>query len=332
MRLRAWMYAKGWMRSVKLALPVVSVGNLTMGGTGKTPMVIYVTRLLGQCCRPAVISRGYGGRTRQAVNVVSDGRGILLGPEFAGDEPVLIARSLPGVQVLTGAQRAITGKQVEDERGADLIVMDDGFQHLALKRDLDLVLFSAAELLGNGWVFPGGVLREPTSALKRADAFVITGYHEQNGVRLARFKDWIGRAFPATPLFEVFYRSSEFICSSEPESKRFTAVDLQGRRLLAFCGIAKPQAFFSMLYEQGLELVDTKAFVDHHRYTSEDLKTLELKMESLGGEGLLTTEKDFVKLRAMRLSVPLFVSQLVLEAEAGFDEFLLEKVQPLLSC
>ncbi|MHB8151111.1 MAG: tetraacyldisaccharide 4'-kinase, partial [Desulfobulbia bacterium] len=169
------------MKSQRLPVPVISIGNLTLGGTGKTPMVRYVTRLLlDRGVRPAIVSRGYGGKAAGRINIVADRTKTLLPPEMAGDEPFMLAEVLPGVPVLTGSQRARVARHAVEAFGANLIVMDDGFQHLALRRDLDLVLFSARTLLGNGRVFPGGELREPLSALGRAHAFVITGVDASN--------------------------------------------------------------------------------------------------------------------------------------------------------
>ncbi|HSH13716.1 MAG TPA: tetraacyldisaccharide 4'-kinase, partial [Desulfurivibrionaceae bacterium] len=165
MRLRAEAYQRGWLASERLSVPVVSVGNLTMGGTGKTPMVIEVVRLLQALGkRAAVVSRGYGGLARGPVNLVSDGERIWMAAAEAGDEPLLLAESLPGVPVLTGVRRVLVARYAIEKLGAEVVVLDDGFQHLPLHRDLDLVLFKGPDFLGNGRVFPGGDLREPLSA------------------------------------------------------------------------------------------------------------------------------------------------------------------------
>jgi len=326
MRLRASLYAKGIIVSERLSLPVVSIGNLTMGGTGKTPVVMYVVRLLGKQYRPAVISRGYGGRGAKAINVVSDERTLLLGPETAGDEPVLLAQSLSGVPVITGAKRVETGRYVETNTSADLIVMDDGFQHLALARDLNLVLFSGDELLGSGWVFPGGVLREPFSALARADAFVVTGISSRNRRNVLEFKERLQREFPAKPLFEIPYTVKSFTSfNTEPGS--CSVSQLQNKKLFTFCGIAKPESFFFMLREAGLQIGGTKAFADHHPFTANDLSDLCMEAQRAGCEGLLTTEKDFVKVKGLPVSMPVWVAPLIVTASIEFDQFVLDKVK-----
>lgn len=328
MRWRAASYAMGIFSSERLSLPVVSIGNLTMGGTGKTPVVMYVVRLLSQEYRPAVISRGYRGKSVEPVTIVSDGRSVLLGADMAGDEPVLLAQSLPGVPVVTGPKRILTGRYIETGRQADLIVMDDGFQHLALHRDLNLVLFSGDELLGDEWVFPGGVMREPISALKRADAFVITGVTRQNREKVETFKNKLGSIFVDTPFFEIEYRVHGFVNHSS-DCKQLSANDLQEKKLFAFCGIAKPEGFFSLLGGEGLQLCGMKAFADHHQYSANDLEALLDCSRTAGCEGLVTTEKDFVKIKNIPFSMPIWVAQLSLVVGDDFDQFVLEKVRKL---
>ena len=158
---RAQGYRRGLFASHKMPVPVISVGNLLMGGTGKTPLVQYLAQLLqNEGWKPAIISRGYGGRAKDRVNVVSNGQQVLLDAVQAGDEPLLLAESLPGVPVLTGIVRHLPAREAI-AMGADVLVLDDGFQHLAVQRDVNLVLFNADRLAGNSRVFPGGELREP---------------------------------------------------------------------------------------------------------------------------------------------------------------------------
>jgi len=174
-RARNRLFDLGALPQQDVGCPVVSVGNLSVGGTGKTPMAIRVAGMLAdRGMRPAVLSRGYGGRSAAPVLVVSDGGRILAGPDEAGDEPVLIARRLPGVPVLAGAKRAVTGRYARENLGADVLVLDDGFQHRWIRRDLDIVLLDSRAPLGNGFLLPRGPLREPPEALGRAGAVVFT--------------------------------------------------------------------------------------------------------------------------------------------------------------
>lgn len=321
MRLRAWLYRKEiFFYPQKMAVPVVSVGNLTMGGTGKTPMVRFVSGLLqGMGRRPAIVSRGYGGKAGGKVNVVSDGAKILLLPEEAGDEPYMLARSLPGTPVLTGGRRVPVAARAIREFGADCIVMDDGFQHLALKRDLDLVLFSANSLMGNGRVFPGGPLREPLSALARAHAFVITGLDADNRDRVEEFSRRLNGVFPAIPVFGGQYRPSGVLDGRSGETRDFA--ELKGMRLFAFAGIANPASFRRTLAQEGIPLAGFRGFSDHHPYSSEDLKALVAEARACGAEALLTTEKDLVKLVRFGGDFPIMALLIELEMEDGFASF-----------
>ena len=181
-RARNRLFDLGVLRQEKVGCPVVSVGNLTVGGTGKTPMVILLAGMLrDRGMRPAVLSRGYGGKSTSDVLVVSDGSQILAGPEEAGDEPVLIARRLKGIPVLAGAKRALTGRYARENFGVDVMVLDDGFQHRWIHRDLDIVLLDSRQPLGNGLLLPRGPLREPPSALERAGVVVFTRSEDSTG-------------------------------------------------------------------------------------------------------------------------------------------------------
>ncbi len=217
MRLRAWLYRRNLLlRREQMAVPVISIGNLTMGGTGKTPLVIYVAGLLrGMGLHPAILSRGYGRRVAVSdrVLVVSSGaggeEGPLVGADQAGDEPVLLARLLPDIPVLVAARRVLSGRYAVESMAADCLLLDDGFQHLALARDLDLVLFSARDLPCGARVFPGGPLRESWSALERADALVITGVDDGNRQKVELFAVFSAGGCRPPPAFsENIFRSA----------------------------------------------------------------------------------------------------------------------------
>ena len=170
------LYDGGLLKQQKLPRPVISVGNLTVGGTGKTPTVIFIAHILkDHGYRPAVLSRGYGGSANAPVNVVSDGNRILMGWREAGDEPILIASAVPGIPVLTGSRRLLTGRAAVETFGADVLILDDAFQHRSLFRDIDMVLLDAARPFGNGFLLPRGPLREPRIPLRRADILLRTG-------------------------------------------------------------------------------------------------------------------------------------------------------------
>jgi len=331
MLLRAFLYRKNiLLKSQRLPVPVLSIGNLTLGGTGKTPMVRYVTRLLlDRGGRPAIVSRGYGGKAAGAVNIVSDGAAMLLSPDMAGDEPFMLAEALPGVPVLTGPERARVAGHAIREFGVNRIVMDDGFQHLAVQRDLDLVLFSARTLLGNGRVFPGGELREPLSALGRAHGFVVTGVDSGNRAKVEDFQRWLQGAFPGKPVFAGEYLPAGIWHSGQ--DKECSLAEAREIPVFAFAGIANPDSFRQTLRQEGFSLVGFKEFKDHHGYTAQDVAALVAAASAHGAQALITTEKDFVKLRPFFGEFPILALTIELRMDQGFDLFMAGRLgaQPL---
>lgn len=319
MRKRAAWYRSGVMESVALSVPVISVGNLTMGGTGKTPLTIHIAKyLLAAGYRPAIISRGYGGKARQEINLVSDGSQCLLDVAQAGDEPRLMAESLPGVVVATGVKRAVVAGFAVKELGADVIILDDGFQHMALQRDLDLVLFKAPGFLGNGRVFPGGELREPIAALARADGFVITGVDRQNRPAAEKFKEFLNEEFPGKPVFMATYRVKSLL----DQAGAPVAEEVLSEKLYGFCGLAEPGGFLRTISAQGVSLFGFDVFPDHHAYTSADLDRLAAAAQRFGCGGLLTSEKDMVKLKEIPCRIPLYAMGVELDLPESFNQLL----------
>lgn len=329
MTIRAFLYRKNiLLQSKRLPVAVVSIGNLTLGGTGKTPMVRYVTRLfLDRTMRPAIVSRGYGGKVGGKVNVVADGAKTLLSPDMAGDEPFMLAEALPGVPVLTGPERVSVAKHAIEKFGVNLIVMDDGFQHLALARDLDLVLFSAGTLLGNGRVFPGGELREPLSALGRAHGFVITGVDSNNRSKVDVFQRRLQEAFPEQPVFTGEYLPAGIWHSSQ--DKVCTLDEARKIEVFAFAGIAKPDSFRQILRREGFSVHGFEEFRDHHSYTAQDVAALVGAARASGARALITTEKDFVKLRPFFGEFPILALIIELHMDPNFDFFVADHLSRL---
>ena len=278
--------------SERVSLPVISVGNLTMGGTGKTPMVEFLARHLQSIGRrPAILSRGYG-RASNALVVVSEGRGPLVGPELGGDEPVELSRRLPGVIVAVALRRVQAARAAAD-LGADICLLDDGFQHLDLARDADLVLLHARDPLGGEFFPPRGRLREPLSALARADAFVVT--HAAPGASASpRLIEALARWNPSAPVFHARLPAAGFW--DESGAALETARVASGR-CVAVCGVADPESFAASLAELGLSPVESLIFRDHQRYRDRHLSRIRRAAEKAGASWILTTEKDAVKLR-----------------------------------
>lgn len=280
------LYGGGVLKQQKLPRPVISVGNLTVGGTGKTPTVIFIARLLkNHGYRPAVLSRGYGGSASAPVNVVSDGNRTMMEWREAGDEPILIARAIPGIPVLTGTRRLLTGRAAVETFGADILILDDGFQHRSLFRDIDIVLLDAARPFGNGFLLPRGPLREHPDSLSRADIILRTGGAE-NEEPLRRNS--------SLPSFRAIHKPQGLAAGG---TKRIeTAAALSGQKVFAFAGIGSPEAFRRSLTELGAAVVGFRVFPDHHPYDLSDIENLRRLTAKSGATLIVTTEKDGVRL------------------------------------
>ena len=311
---RGWLYGRGVLRPRAVPFPVVSLGNITVGGTGKTPAVELAVRTLAeQGHRPAVVSRGYGRKTR-GIHVVADAASIRLDPEESGDEPFLLARRLPGVPVVVGADRWEAARVATEACGATAIVLDDGFQQRTLATSLEIVMARARHPWGNGRVLPAGPLREPLRALARADLVVAAG---TGAVDTAEVAAAAARYAPHAPVLAA---------SLEPvgcwEARRMEPVPLarlHGLRVVPFAGIAAPAAFAATLRELGV-VGDLVVFPDHHWYSADDVRALHAR--AAGTDGLITTEKDWVRLRG-RLSggPPLYVVSVALRISSGVDDW-----------
>ncbi len=325
MKSREKLYNSGIFKQQSLPVPVISIGNLVLGGTGKTPTVQHVARLLSRKgFRPAIVSRGYGGEAKEAVNIVSDGEKIFLCPELAGDEPYMLAKSLPQVPVLTGTRRIFPCKYAIDKLKRDIIILDDGFQHLTVKRDIDIVLFDSTILAGNSRVFPGGPLREPASALNRCHAFLLTGKSESNQERIIKFSSLLQQRFPDRPVF-VSSIESHLLIGQNGAGAEDTAL----KQFFGFCGIANPSRFEKSLVDLGLQVAGFQTLKDHAPYTKSLVSHICKKAMECGAESLVTTEKDFVKLQSFKFTLPLFVLKVEHKVELSFDQFILESLKNL---
>lgn len=280
---RSLLYRCGILPVYRPKVPVISVGNLTAGGTGKTPVCdLLIRRLIARGVRVAVVSRGYGGSFRGRVGKVSDGTGRwLMTPVAAGDEPCLLALRNPSASVYV-ARRRREGVAAAVADGAGCVVLDDAFQHLAVARDLDIVLLDARYPFGNGRLLPAGTLREPVSALSRADLLIMT--HASVPVKLP--------ADIETTYLTCRHRFSEHLIDAHGQPVSWQ--DAVTRPCFAFAGIAHPEAFFAALRGRGLQVAETWALSDHQCYTPQLLKRL--ADECNNGKLLVTTEKDAVKL------------------------------------
>lgn len=306
-QMRCGLYRVGLLKSKQLPRPVISVGNLTVGGTGKTPTTAWIARyLMAQGLRVAVLSRGYGGSLEGTPVIVSDGRTVLLTPEQCGDEPFLLARTIPGLMVVIGADRYEAGLLAISRLSPDIFLLDDGFQHLRLRRDLDILLLDYSHPFGNGWTLPAGLLREPKSAIARADLVMYTRCPE--GVRSSA-------AVAGKAVCMARHQLCDARSFTDDIPVPFTT--LENRKVLAFAGIAEPQSFFDGLRAHGLELVATLSFPDHAEYTEVKIAEIISVLQACGADSVITTEKDGVKLRHLpaKLSEILLLARLDLTLE-----------------
>jgi len=314
---RERLYRWGVLRSRRLPCPVISIGNLTLGGTGKTPAVELAVLTLQECgVRPGVVSRGYGRRST-GVQVVADGSGLRMHPHEAGDEPFLLARRLPGVPVVVGESRYEAGRRCLESFGVQALVLDDAFQHRTIEKDLEIVLVAGRSPWGNGHLFPRGPLREPLSAFGRAHLVVVTNPDREG---LAAVAEVLGRHNQRAPIVVAEYVPVECfeVADPTPYAQARAPDVLTGRRLLAFAGIARPEGFRRTVERLGVSLAGLVEFPDHHWYGAEDLAAVVSQAERSGAEGLVTTEKDYVRLSAAALGIlPIWVLSVRLEITEG---------------
>lgn len=287
LQLRAQMYRSGILRTHRLPRPVVSIGNITVGGTGKTPVTAYIARfLLAQGYRVAVLSRGYGGALEGQARVVSDGATIMLSAAECGDEPYLLASTVPGLMVVIGTDRYAAGQLAIQQLSPDIFLLDDGFQHLRLHRDLNILLLDFSRPFGNGLTLPAGILRESSGAARRADLVIFTRSPE--GATIATDTQGIPSCVSCHTIVDLLPLNND---SPVPFSY------CKDSNVLAFAGIADPDSFFEELRTKGLNLVHCLHLPDHVVYNQERYDEISDAMRARGANFLVTTEKDGVKLK-----------------------------------
>jgi tetraacyldisaccharide 4'-kinase len=314
MKVRCALYRSGRFRSHDLGAPVISVGNLTTGGTGKTPLAAWIARLLAQKGRRVcILTRGYGRREPGTRVLVSDGSEILADANRAGDEPLLLAERLKGLAaVICDADRVTAAGWALEKLNSDAFVLDDGFQHLRVVRDLNILTIDATNPWGNRRLFPAGILRESPAAVTRADCLVITRADDSDQtVELQRQLEELSGG-------RLILKSCMTLSGLRPVGDRefpLAADELKALRVAAFCGVGNPQSFFSLTRRAGYQLCHTQAFRDHHNYTQDDLDLVVREAVARGAQVLLTTAKDEVKLRALSFEIPCYAADIEIEIE-----------------
>ena len=316
-RFRRQWYEQHPHRQRQLGCPVISVGNLVMGGSSKTPVVALLATLLrDDGYRPAILSRGYKRLSTDAVVIVSDGRGSMATVDQSGDEPQLLARRLPDVSIVVSADRHRAGILARERFGANVLILDDGFQHVRVARTLNLLLVSEDDL--HERVFPAGRLREPLAAAHRADALLITGGAERSRIGQAL---GVGQTFTVTTAYEPIRRVLPF----------GDEVPQQPRRVVTVAAIARPERFVHSVRTLGYEVIQEFTFRDHHWFSVADVRRIEEAARATNADAILTTEKDAVRLeRVMRDAAPIMFLPIGTQVEPAdeFRNWVLQRIGP----
>ncbi len=314
---RRW-YARDPSRRRRLGRPVISIGNLSTGGSGKTPVVAHIATLLtARGERPAILSRGYRRSSpSDGVTVVSDRTRVLVSLAHAGDEPLMLAQALPGVPVLVCADRYLAGRRAEQDLGATVHLLDDGFQHLGLERDVDLLIAGSQDLLDH--VLPAGRLREPVIAARAADAVLINDPESSGGQQ-------VGQALGLSTIFHL-----RRAIGAPRWMETGLPADIHDEVVLAVAGIARPERFFADLQDARVRVASTMPFRDHHPYTDADVERIASAARSVNATVVVTTEKDAVRLSIRQLrNLRVAVVPLTVTIEpSSFIDWLLSRLAP----
>ena len=292
--LRGTAYRRGLLKTRRLSRPVVSVGNLTAGGTGKTPLVAYVAELLvKRGLKPSILTRGYRRQSTEKLIAVEPAAERAPDARQIGDEPALLARKLPQVPIIVSADRYRAGRMAESRFNADVHILDDGFQHWALAREVDIVVLDVTQNLSRARLLPVGRLREPLEALQRAGMIILSRTELADP---APVESLVRKIAPQAKVFHAATRLCELVDVNS--GRIYPAGAYQGEPVYAFCGIGNPQAFFDDLKAWGFSVAGQRTFRDHHRYGAMDQRHLTLAVRELPGlRACFTTEKDAQNLR-----------------------------------
>jgi tetraacyldisaccharide 4'-kinase len=302
-RLRNFFFDHGFRKTIRASIPVISVGNIAFGGSEKTPLVIHLLDfLLKHGFKPAMVTRGYKGKWEKSGGVLSDGQNLSGTWEYSGDEPFLVARKLPQAGIYVGRNRWESCEKAK-LAGFDLIILDDGFQHRQLHRDLDIVLFDPDETMA---------LREPISSLKRANIILLKrNTHSHSKERIRRYSSH-------TKIFSYSIVNNGFF--SYPDDTPIQREYLKKKRLLVVCGIARPKRFLSQLEEEGLKPLLALTFPDHHSYPVSTRNKIINTFKKIKADVIITTEKDVFKLNSLKKAgeISVYCSKIDLQVEEKF--------------
>lgn len=329
---RDWAYRRDWLKTRRLQRPVISVGNLTVGGTGKTPFVrLLAEMLLKRGVKPSVLTRGYGRQRGFKIIVIEPRPGRAPSPRDVGDEPALLARTLPEVPIIVCADRYQGGLQAEQDFNVKVHLLDDGFQHRSLARDVDIVLVDVTQRLSDDALLPAGRLREPLSALVRAHIVILT---RTDLCDPSPSQSLIRRVNPRAKIFSC----TTSLCGlREVSAAKIHAPEaFRGKRAQAFCGVGNPGAFFSNLRRWQFILVKEELFGDHHLYTGGEITSLLAAAKRNGATAVVTTEKDSMNLPPLGENPLLPILACVTETQladlAAFEQVVMDKLPAACRC
>lgn len=329
-RLKLFCFNSGLIPRTKLDCCVISIGNITVGGTGKTPTAQKVALMIQKMgYRVVILNRGYRSHWEEKIGVVSDGKKIYMTAYEAGDEAFLMAKQLPGIPVVIGKERAITGQFAVDKFKAEVIILDDGYQHWQLYRDLDVVLVDTLNMFGNGCILPRGTLREPLSNLSRAGLFLLTKCDQSSPISRATLCDTLHKYAPAAPIVESIHKPCDFIEIADwyknDMSKALPLEVLRGKHVMVFSAIGNPSSFEQTMNAEGLNIVEAIRYPDHHDYGMVEMQYIMDRAISKGVKALVTTGKDAVKIPTefiyLHREVPLYILDMEIQITSGEEAF-----------
>ena len=336
--LRNFLYSSGWLKTHRVDATVFSIGNITVGGTGKTPLVVWLcnkitknSKLKTKNCGVAILTRGY--KTRRAFPRLRSGQACAVrrakngrNTQYAlhnteGDEPAILVQSCPQAKVVVNPDRVAGATEAITGFGAKVLIMDDGFQHRRLHRDIDIVTIDATCPFGYGRMLPAGLLREPITSLKRADAVIITRCDQIHEAKLSKLEEKLQWVNPDMIIARSIHRP---VCAKLADGKEISIEQLKGRSVFAFCGIGNPQSFLGTIKNIGAELVGSKIYDDHYHYTDDDISDICAQAIQLGANLMLTTQKDWSRLpienRKSKIEMPLAYLAIELKFISGEDK------------
>ena len=313
----------------KVTVPVISVGNITAGGTGKTPMVRFICDVLTQKgLHPTVLSRGYRAEDNNKNIIISKDGTMLVEPSISGDEAWLLAKVLQKSNVIIGRERSKSAEIAINELGADCLIMDDGFQHRALARDIDIVLIDASNPFGYEHVLPRGLLREPLSGLQRADIIVLTKVDQVAPGIVSGIRKRLTQMIPNIPVYETTHKP-QFMYTLDEWANGSVGASVDAykeQRIMAVSGIGNPQSFTQTLTDVGYNVVHTLPFGDHHDFSNDDVVEIWKQAFAHQADAICITEKDAVKLSQLHaiedLKIPILVLSIGIEFVSGKQEFI----------